>query len=118
MTTKTTASQSTTYHMPLEDVLSLWSGDYDVPMREVRPLMDSENAEFCWHSDNWGSCHEYIHYLAARMRKYGWDGPPVCITGRTLTNGHHRVLAAMDEGLQDIPYTGSWAASGGSTWEL
>lgn len=114
----TKTSQPTEFSMPLEDVLDLLSGDYDVPMRSVRLLMEAEpDNEFCWHSeDGYTSCVEFIDHLAARMREHGWNGPPVCITGQNLSNGHHRVLAAQDAGLQDIPYTNDWEASGGPAW--
>ena len=107
----------TEFHMPIEDVLDLISGDYEVPVRQIRPMMYSQDSEFCWHTDEgWNTCAEYINYLAARMREFGWDGPPVCIVGRTLPNGHHRVLAAWDAELQEIPYTNDWEESGGSSW--
>lgn len=113
----TTTSQTTTYHMPLDDVLDLWSGDYDLPVREIRAEMDANSGQDCWHSEaGYGLCHEFIHHLATDMRERGWSGPPVCITGRNLTNGHHRVMAAQDAGLQDIPYTKDWEASGGPSW--
>ena len=101
--------------MPLEDVMALWSNDYEVSVREIRAEMTT--GEDCWHSeDGFDECHEFIHHLTSRMREYGWAGPPVCIVGGTLTNGHHRVLAAQEAGIKNIPYTDNWKESGGQSW--
>lgn len=98
--------------MPLEDVLELWSGDFDKPLKYV--LVDDMYADNCWHSeDGWFSCKEFIEYLASRMMEFGWDGPPTCIIGRSFQDGHHRVLAAKRTGIiSAIPYTDDMRESG------
>lgn len=109
--------------MPLEDVLKLVSGDFGVPVAEVWDLMEGRDCHS--YPKDYPTCQDYVLHLAEDMEGNGWNGPPVCVEVEpqsdwvdlhgewlpTLTNGHHRTMAAWLAGVTDIPTTDRWVES-------
>lgn len=107
--------------MPLEDVLKLESGDYGGPMSMVWDHMDHGCTSIQ------GTCQDRAVAIAEDMLVNGWNGPPVYVRVEapsywrpvdgdwlpTLTNGHHRTMAAWLAGIEDIPITHDWDESDG-----
>lgn len=107
--------------MPLEDVLNLESGDYGGPMCKIFDGMDDSGL-----GHKGLTCQEYVIELAEDMIANGWAGPPVCVRMEapaywdecdkaqwlpTLANGHHRTMAAVLAGIEDVPVTDNWDVS-------
>lgn len=108
--------------MPMEDVLKLRSGDHWGLMGDFPASPRWTEGEWNWSDDD----YEVVDEIAADMEVNGWDGPPVCIefdppkwwtaaekTGwkTSLTNGHHRAIAAYMAGLTEVPWTTDWSQS-------
>ncbi len=101
--------------MPVRDVLNLESGDYPhgLTVREAMdesqhhwenrksngPLVDTDRADYTKHDGPYG----YVHHLAADIKNRGVQEPVEVWENMTLTDGHHRALAAEWAGLKKIP---------------
>ena len=80
----------TQWLIPLEDILQLWSNDFDCGMEALMqsPILRNEME---------GSV--FWHRVSEVMEREDINLIPVFINGEAFINGHHRVQIAYDLGL-------------------
>jgi len=92
-------------------IAGMVSSDYGVPMSQVAPLMQARWDERDSHPDligkgdrRHGGPRGHIEHLKADIAKRGMR-KPVDLSERRgmVVNGNHRVVAAMELGLDKIP---------------
>lgn len=98
----------------LPDVMAMMSADSRQSMNHTRAWMSgayqrdlrsTESIRRAWYE--WGGPENYIAHLRTVLAQRGWTMPPVDIwlapEGAVLIDGHHRVFAAADLGVDVIP---------------
>lgn len=104
------------FRMPMEEFKGLRSSDWGVPMHEALGHMEANYRNFA--RNGFPEAHEaeiehggpraYIDHLKADIAKNGLQEPPtVRLNGMRgagmLVEGHHRGLALMELGGDDVP---------------
>jgi hypothetical protein len=89
--------------IPLSEVLEMPSNEFGNETQKVRDFLDIKR------------CDTFYPELVESVRRNGVHMPVLIVDG-VFENGHHRVAAAQDLGLTEIPYTTDDVLGWTETW--
>ena len=94
-------------HISHRDLAQMYSGDYDVPMtqvrRELRQNWADSNGDAHPNEVKHGGPDAYIEHLKRDIAANGMQQPLTIRGGNVVTDGQHRGVAALELKMERIP---------------